>query len=86
MMSQKIIWNNFPRSRRFVLDFVALEDTFAIMNLDVKTGPATDLLLKLSIIQPCQQKDQILLPCLFYDKLSIYFYHFPLRRADSPHE
>jgi len=45
------------------------------MNLDIKTGAATDLLLELSIMQPCQQKDQIILPWLLQDKFSIYLYH-----------
>ena len=49
----------------------------------IKTGPATDLLLELNIMQPCQQKDQILLPCFLHDKFSIYLYHFPWRRAGS---
>ena len=68
---------------RRLIAYIALDDTFAIMNLHIKTGPATDLLLELSIMQSCHQKDQILLPCFLHEKFSIYLYHFPWRRAGS---
>ena len=68
--------------RRYVAH-IALDDAFAIMNLDIKTSPATDLLLELSIMQPWQQKVQIILPWLLQDKYSIYLNHFPWRWASS---